>query len=210
MSATPKPIPATKGAADTCASLRERKKQATREAIHTTAFNLVVERGTADVTVEEICEAVGISARTFFNYYPTKLDAAFDTFPVQIPPERAAAFLAGDGDLVSDAVALISTAAKLPSDYERIRSLLRDQPDLVVNFWKQTVGRLRPVHELIGQRAPDAATARLAFGIVVIAALSWMIRSGKATDTTDVNSQLLAEIAQMRALLLGSDPSALA
>lgn len=191
-----------------CASLRERKKRATREALHETALRLVTERGDpAAVTVEEICEEVGISARTFFNYFPTKLDAAFDLAPADIPPERARAFLDGNGDLVSDALALLAASADLPSDYTNIRLLLRQQPDLGMSFWKQTMGRLKPVHELLQQRAGDPSTARLAFGVIVIAALSSMIRPDNDGDPGGAAERLLTEVAQMKALLAQVDTS---
>ena len=55
--------------------LRERKKAETRAALHAAAVRLFLERGPADVTVSDICEAAGVSARTFFNYFDAKEDA---------------------------------------------------------------------------------------------------------------------------------------
>ena len=94
-------------------SLRERKKRATRHQIHEVALRLIGERGAAGVTVEEICDEVGVAPRTFFNYYPTKLDAAFDIPQTDIPDASAERFLQADGDLLSDALALVASSTEL-------------------------------------------------------------------------------------------------
>lgn len=55
--------------------LRERKKHATREALRRAAIELYRRHGPDTVTVEDICAAAGVSARTFFNYFATKDEA---------------------------------------------------------------------------------------------------------------------------------------
>ncbi|TVT51610.1 TetR family transcriptional regulator [Amycolatopsis rhizosphaerae] len=57
-------------------SLRERKKEATRDALRHAAVTLYREHGPQAVTVEDICAKAGVSARTFFNYFETKDEAA--------------------------------------------------------------------------------------------------------------------------------------
>ena len=58
--------------------LRERKKQETRATLRDAAVRLYLARGPAAVTVHDICEAAGVSPRTFFNYFESKDDAVFD------------------------------------------------------------------------------------------------------------------------------------
>ncbi|MER7205503.1 TetR/AcrR family transcriptional regulator [Streptosporangium sp. NPDC020072] len=61
--------------------LRERKKQRTRQTISDIASGLFLRRGFDNVTVAEVAEAAGVSAKTVFNYFPRKEDLFLDRFP---------------------------------------------------------------------------------------------------------------------------------
>ncbi|GAB1689084.1 TetR family transcriptional regulator [Krasilnikovia sp. M28-CT-15] len=55
--------------------LRERKKAATRLALHEAALRLAAEHGFDQLTVEAIADAANVSRRTFFNYFSGKDEA---------------------------------------------------------------------------------------------------------------------------------------
>jgi AcrR family transcriptional regulator len=57
--------------------LRERKKAATRLAIHQAGMRLFAERGFGATTVDDIAEAAEVSRATVFAYFPTKEEIVF-------------------------------------------------------------------------------------------------------------------------------------
>ncbi|MGK5739407.1 TetR/AcrR family transcriptional regulator [Micromonospora sp. URMC 103] len=62
---------------DETPGLRERKKAATRLALHEAALRLAIDQGLDRVTVEAIADAANVSRRTFSNYFSSKEEAIF-------------------------------------------------------------------------------------------------------------------------------------
>lgn len=58
-------------------SLRERKKQRTREALREAAIRLFAEKGYSRTSIEDIASAAEVSRRTFFRYFGSKEGVIF-------------------------------------------------------------------------------------------------------------------------------------
>jgi len=114
------------------AGLRERKKDATRRALAEAALDLASKNGYPAVTVSDITEAVGVSRRTFSNYFSSKAECVaavtqgwFDDIMFSL--HEAPADLPLDDLLFG---ALTQVAAFVPERWEKIVSLCNSEPEL--------------------------------------------------------------------------------
>ncbi len=119
-----------------CLSHRERKKQATRRAIHDAAFELVEESGFTGVTVEAISERAGVAPRTFWSYFPSKEAAVLDV-AADRPEVLRSALLARPADedpLATLRCVLVADMVDRSVDSERAlrrARLVRREPQLM-------------------------------------------------------------------------------
>jgi AcrR family transcriptional regulator len=68
--------------------LRERKKLKTYETLHRVALDLFERQGFQATTVDQIAGAADVSTRTFFRYFPTKIDALLADQPQRLAALR--------------------------------------------------------------------------------------------------------------------------
>lgn len=115
----------------------------TRLSITRHARELTAENGFAGFTIEELCAKVGISRRTFFNYFSSKLDAVFGHAEDGLPAGALERFMnarpAGTTGisltLLSDLIALV--LEQLHLDESEIRGahgffiILHREPELL-------------------------------------------------------------------------------
>ncbi len=172
---------------DAPVGLRERRRRETEREVSDAAIELFESRGVHATTVDEIARAAGISARTFFRYFPTKEDAAFsngDDSLATVHRETLAAIRAGApvaAALEGGWLRLMETFDAHPEGHARalrLRRLVQAEPALLAvalrNDAADADALTRAAVEAAGKDA-DALTAcalitavsstvRLAFG----------------------------------------------
>lgn len=127
---------------------RERKKRATYLALRAAALDLVSERGFANVTVEDIAEAVDVSVRTFFNYFSSKEDALVGDDPSSRAAMREELLAVPDGVAPLDALrrVLVGRLRRIAEDldlsgedhelWRRRFAAVHAQPEVLVAYAK--------------------------------------------------------------------------
>ncbi|MFJ4437732.1 TetR/AcrR family transcriptional regulator [Streptomyces sp. NPDC088923] len=167
--------------------LRARKKLRTRRELRRAATRLYAERGAAHVTVQDICAEVGISPRTFFNYFESKDDALFG-LDHRLRERVVAGLLdrpAAEAPLPALREAILAAVPAVvgaDTEFARRRALLHAEPELLD----------RPLRN--NRRMEEAVTAALAS------------RTGAAHGDLYPHLVAATALAAMRAALRGWEP----
>jgi AcrR family transcriptional regulator len=159
--------------------LRERKKLATRTALHSAALRLVAEQGLDRVTVEDIADAADVCTRTFFNYFATKEDALVGSDPQSWArlAERLAAGLAlrraGEGPmsaLRAVAVGLASDTTPHKDEVSLEMQVIEANPALLARLAGVFVDSEQALTAVVAERTGTDADRDLYPGLVAAAA----------------------------------------
>lgn len=148
--------------------LRERKKRQTRIDLCMAARRLTVERGLDATTTDDIAKAVGVSPRTFFNYYDTKLDAVVGPVTEIGTPAARSEFVAGgpSGVLLDDVVWLYASGYE-PDDEVResislVAEIIQTEPRVLAGFIAAGTQHEAAMAELLSARAGAEVSAEFA------------------------------------------------
>ncbi|WP_439693844.1 TetR/AcrR family transcriptional regulator [Curtobacterium sp. SP.BCo] len=179
-------------------TLRERKKQQTRQALHDAALTLVSAHGLDGVTVEQICADADVSPRTFFNYFTSKAHAALGLDTVEVPADAATWFAAADGRLVDDLCRLVARAVPLSQDRRRMKELLLLRPEMTPMVMQWMAESRQSLLTVVGTRT-DERTARTAVALVM-SALTEVAHRETVGSTEELTVRLGAVVAEMGAL----------
>jgi len=187
--------------------LRERKKAATRKAIHDGAIRLFGEQGFAGTTIDQIAETADVSRATVFHYFPTKESIVFGDAPQAI---AALAALLEDAPEVVPAVRewLRGLTGWIEPDLQLQRRLAREVPDIAAHRLRVLDGIEDVVAEaLTGELgAGTELAARLAaaaliagFDVAEDAAVERMASEGRALEPAEIDALLDRAVAFARA-----------
>jgi len=127
--------------------LRERKREATRRRVEKAAIELALANGLEHVTVDQICDASDISARTFFNYFGSKENAMIGVGSKLPSQEAVDAFVSGPhGAILEDFLVMLArTFAERGPDvalFRARRELFSREPQLAaMQMAKMTADR---------------------------------------------------------------------
>nr|WP_275410305.1 TetR family transcriptional regulator [Streptomyces sp. SID14478] len=158
-------------------------------------MRLVREHGFAGVTVEMISNEVGVSPRTFFNYFPSK-EAALFALPGSLPPALADRFADGAGkdtdsvlrDLGDVLADHLQEAVAGPQELEDMLRIAEGVPSVLAVFLTQCEAVERDLAGTIARRtgtAPDSEAAELLAGIAMAAVRSGLKRWSRTSDHRD-------------------------
>ena len=136
--------------------LRAAHARRTRAAIRAAALALTRERGYAAMTVDDVAALAGVSRRTVFNHFSSKVELLV-VGPEPPEPEAVEAFVTGKGPLLEDlGTLLVSGAQALGPERAWLMAfpqVVRDNPEVE-----------RAVHErfqAVERVLEDAASRRL-------------------------------------------------
>ncbi|WP_158609469.1 TetR/AcrR family transcriptional regulator [Cellulomonas triticagri] len=190
--------------------LRARKKRARLEAFVDATHRLAGEHGLENVTVEAICAEVGVSVRTFFNYFDAKDDAVLGLAHWRLDTAASEEFATGGptGDLLPDMQVLVGAVLDNPPlGKERMArgfEVAKAHPDLLLRAYTHVQGLHDEVESLVRRRlGPDRDDAAVLMVGALLILLShaafhrWDATGGEG----DVRAQLPSVVGELQALL---------
>jgi AcrR family transcriptional regulator len=188
------------------------RRQATAQRLTAVSRQFTAERGLNGFTVEEVCSEVGVSRRTFFNYFPTKEDAIlgvdetdeFVRFTEQFLARPSRGWSVVVDDLIELAGEHMRNVALGVDEHLQLMRVLDREPRILARFIGLGRERNLAIAQLIATResvAPDDPRVRAAVDIVttVMRSTGECISDPRVAD--DFGAALLDTLAAIRAVL---------
>jgi AcrR family transcriptional regulator len=191
-------------------SLRENKKQRTRDALRAAALRLFARKGFDATSVDEVAAEAGVSRTTFFRYFPTKeavvfgrsreIGEVFRRWIAERPPE--------ENPLEAFEGALMALARETRSNPDlareslELRRMLDRNPALRRRHAEHTQEQIELIAEALAERdgVPVGADHRLAAGLGLIVSEEARDRWHESNGTLDAEELLKDLFGRVRAL----------
>ena len=176
--------------------LRELKKRQTLWDLCLAARRLTLERGLDATTADDVAKVVGVSPRTFFNYYETKLDAVVGPVGDIGTPAAREQFIAGGptGVLIDDLTSLYASGYEPDNEVRESISLVAEivtnEPRVLAAFVASGVRHEQAVAELLSARTGSDESSQFA---AIAAHLMSALATRAAMSLADRPDRSLAE-----------------
>lgn len=188
--------------------LRQAKIQRTRLRVEKAAVELALAHGSEHVTVDQICEAADISARTFFNYFGTKEVAIVGPANKTPDEDLLEDFIAKDGPLLADFLhVFVENVRRKEPNVELIRlrrALFDKEPQLAAQRMSREANARSLYLEVVTRRllrqdarldlaeatAEASIAVAVALGIMHSAGAHWIDSDGTADIDPLINTAL--------------------
>lgn len=155
--------------------MRDRRQAETSRALKAEARRLTAERGFTGFTIEELCSEVGVSRRTFFNYFASKENAVLGVGVRTDSADLDDRFRSAQGPLVTDLAELHIARWELMSlskdEGAELARVFEREPRLFAHFVGLAAQGEREDISLTMQRADVASETRAETAVQLLGAL---------------------------------------
>ena len=192
------------------------RRQATASRLTALCRTLTAERGLNGFTIEEVCSEVGVSRRTFFNYFPSKEDAIFGVDQDEEIEAYTREFLALGSrgwaavvdDLLSFVVKHADSTGHDVAEHMQFMAILEREPKLLARFIGIGRERETALVELVALREGVTTSdlrARASIDVVSTVMRSAADRLSDPRVAAEFGAAITETLAAVRAVL---DPTA--
>lgn len=188
------------------------RRLATSARLTAESRRLTAERGLNGFTIEEVCSEVGVSRRTFFNYFPSKEEAVFGIheaeeaarFVEEFQSREARGWAAVVDDLIDLAIDFARAAGIDAAEHAEFHAVLEREPKLLARLIGMEREREQQLIEMIAEREGVPVTdprARAVVDVVSTVMRSTVMRLSDPDVAADFGAAILNTLAAHRAVL---------
>ena len=191
---------------------RQQRRAETASRLTTVSRRLTARNGLNGFTIEELCAEVGVSRRTFFNYFPSKEDAVIGMDPHDEAQWFSEEFVARGSrgwtvvidDLIELAIQHFDVLQGSPEEHADFFAAVEREPKLLKRFIGVSKERERQIVQLVARREGVPETDLRA--IVLVNVLFALVRTAGdhihgSGDTTEFAAILTDSLAAARIVL---------